>query len=197
MTIFMNDNGILKIQLDVDIQLKSIKRSFWKKLEREVNKTIEYLETSSDDQTNKLIKSIKLIPKINKPLSPLFSCKKGCSTCCEYSEIGISIIEAEYINKNIKHSFSFQRYPSISKEHNNPCPFLINNQCSIYDFRPLVCRTYHVFTDPINCKPGGLSFQYGSATNNPPFSHCFLSFIVNYFRQDNIVADIRDFFQKI
>jgi Fe-S-cluster containining protein len=32
-----------------------------------------------------------------------------------------------------------------------PCPFLENESCGIYDFRPSRCREYLVFTPPENC----------------------------------------------
>ena len=38
------------------------------------------------------------------------------------------------------------------KELNLPCPFLVENACSIYNIRPLVCREYMVTSPPDNCK---------------------------------------------
>lgn len=39
--------------------------------------------------------------------------------------------------------------------HNhNPCPFLVDNSCSIYEVRPFVCANYLSVTPPEWCQPG-------------------------------------------
>lgn len=42
-----------------------------------------------------------------------------------------------------------------------PCPFLINAQCSIYQVRPVVCRSHIVLTNPQECfdNPGRVGTQ--------------------------------------
>jgi Fe-S-cluster containining protein len=42
-----------------------------------------------------------------------------------------------------------------SSEYRNlqiPCPFLVDDSCSIYQSRPLICREYMVHSDPVFCK---------------------------------------------
>jgi Fe-S-cluster containining protein len=34
---------------------------------------------------------------------------------------------------------------------NCPCPFLEDNRCAVYDFRPIICREYSVTSDAKNC----------------------------------------------
>ena len=73
-------------------------------------------------------------------------CKKGCSFCCEKGDYPITQMELEYlmqgyialsdnekqiVQKNIK---------TIKK--GGACPFLINQECSIYQYRPIICRTH-------------------------------------------------------
>ena len=29
-----------------------------------------------------------------------------------------------------------------------PCPFLVNNKCSIYEYRPTVCRAFPILKNP-------------------------------------------------
>lgn len=41
-------------------------------------------------------------------------------------------------------------------EDHVPCPFLIENSCSIYDVRPLVCRSHIELDSSIHCKKDGL-----------------------------------------
>lgn len=43
---------------------------------------------------------------------------------------------------------------------NEACPLLIDNQCSIYEYRPVPCRMYHSLTSPILCvTPIGRTFN--------------------------------------
>jgi Fe-S-cluster containining protein len=39
------------------------------------------------------------------------------------------------------------------REMKLPCPFLVNNTCCIYDFRPLACQEYLVTGHPSKCLP--------------------------------------------
>lgn len=73
-------------------------------------------------------------------------CKIGCSHCCENGDYPLSQLELEYlmqgyikldndtkikVQKNIK---------SIQK--GCECPFLVEKKCSIYEFRPIICRVH-------------------------------------------------------
>ena len=71
-------------------------------------------------------------------------CRKGCSYCC-YIEISISSIEAEYIENKLR----IKQAPNLDRKEffGTPCPFLNNNACSIYKYRPFVCRRHHALFD--------------------------------------------------
>lgn len=71
-------------------------------------------------------------------------CKKGCNSCC-HQEIAVSDVEIEYILKNTK--AKLKKSPPLFTPTNHPCPFLISNQCSIYEFRPFVCRKHLSLTN--------------------------------------------------
>ena len=109
-------------------------------------------------------------------------CQKGCPFCCHQSVTVAafegSYIESFVLNKmpkhirrivkaNIKRWFSFfnantperqltkQDLPEVERRQaieGVPCPFLVNNVCSIYPVRPLVCRTYFVNDDVSLCQ---------------------------------------------
>ena len=109
-------------------------------------------------------------------------CQKGCAFCCHQSvtvaAIEGSYIESFVLNKmpkhvrrlvkdNVKRWFSFfnantperqltkQDLPPVERRQaleGVPCPFLVNNVCSIYPVRPLVCRTYFVNDDVSLCQ---------------------------------------------
>lgn len=83
------------------------------------------------------------------------ACAKGCSYCC-HSEIGLSQIEADYIAartgilaKRIRRQDSTSAGAAPWVDPNRPCPFLNHGACTIYGFRPMLCRT-HVNFDATN-----------------------------------------------
>lgn len=74
-------------------------------------------------------------------------CKEGCSKCC-YTDISIFKVESERIKewfnskdeevkKNLKLLWSSQNEPKA-------CTFLYEEKCSIYEVRPVICRTQGV-----------------------------------------------------
>lgn len=87
-----------------------------------------------------------------------YSCKRGCSFCCYY-EINLSDDEYQLIRS--KHGINVNELESIKKQNklswaqipykDRKCPFLINNECSIYEDRPLACRQHYVINLPQNC----------------------------------------------
>ena len=123
----------------------------------------------------------KFLNSVNEDLDKIFEhqkeyifCKKGCSYCCKQGDFPMSEIEYKYlmlgfdkfdeatkkeINKNIK---------KIKEQQNKDsyiCPFLINDICSVYEYRPFVCRTFGVLTE--------------DAKGNPTFPFC-ASLNLNY-----------------
>ncbi|MCK5073778.1 MAG: YkgJ family cysteine cluster protein [Bacteriovoracaceae bacterium] len=93
------------------------------------------------------------------------SCKRGCSFCC-HTQVSVTCDEAElFAEKVIKgHKIDFFRLYIQSQAGNNSekwyllpyemrkCVFLNDNdECSIYDDRPSVCRTNYVFSIPFSC----------------------------------------------
>lgn len=110
----------------------------------------------------------KFLESINGDINKIFEyqreylcCKKGCSHCCKRGDYPMSEIEFKYIMKG------FEKLDENTKEiikHNIQevkkgdtdsyiCPFLIENQCSIYEYRPIVCRTFGVLTEDSNGNP--------------------------------------------
>lgn len=91
---------------------------------------------------------------------PRMACRAGCAYCCyiRVSALPIEIVAiAEYVRKRFDER---QRADLVQRveEHNvatralapaerskalRPCPFLVENRCSIYEVRPLACRAHH------------------------------------------------------
>lgn len=71
-------------------------------------------------------------------------CKKGCSKCCQ-TDIGVFEIEADRI-RNWFYSLSLESQAELKNLWKMPvekgsCAFLNDNACTIYEARPLICRT--------------------------------------------------------
>lgn len=111
--------------------------------------------------------------------APFIKCKKGCSYCCKDGEYPMS--ELEYINlmfcyntlpNDIKGKINqnIDKLIEQNKQKFYECPFLIDNACSVYKARPLICRTF------------GLISYHESGKNKMPFC---IDLGLNY-------ADVRD-----
>jgi len=104
-------------------------------------------------------------------------CKMGCSYCC-YSMILISDVEFALVAKymlqyNITPHFGDLDYGTLTREQHmatpyekRKCPLLINNVCSIYPVRPLICRQANsISTDPKLCRKENLLNPIENQTN--------------------------------
>jgi Fe-S-cluster containining protein len=94
----------------------------------------------------------KLIEKVNQYEEKLLekyssdiACRMGCDSCCILESV--FPVEAYVIYESIR---SGEVKPEImSKNHPGKCVFLKQGSCSIYNVRPVICRThgYPVFID--------------------------------------------------
>lgn len=89
------------------------------------------------------------------------NCKVGCSDCCEKGDYPISELELNYImqgyialNNETKRSIQ-ENIKNIKK--GGACPFLVNKKCSIYTYRPIICRIH------------GLAYLYKNNTVKLPY----------------------------
>lgn len=101
--------------------------------------------------------------KLNKffeKQKPYISCKKGCGMCCKNAQFPFTQIEAAYLlsgAKNLSEELSEQVMANIRKiqqdkkefkgeTFNYDCPFLINNECCVYEYRGIICRSFGLLT---------------------------------------------------
>ena len=95
-----------------------------------------------------------------KNQAPYIFCNKGCARCCKKGIYPFSEIEFRYLMFGYKKLSSDLQYliknkilnlyeEKITSEGDNymyECPFLINNECSLYDYRGIICRTFGLMT---------------------------------------------------
>lgn len=93
--------------------------------------------------------------------SPYIFCKKGCAKCCKNAQFPISAVELKYllsgvvelddekqiqIEKNLK-AVTERKAKFKGKKFLYDCPFLIDDACSVYEHRGVVCRAFGLMTN--------------------------------------------------
>ena len=110
----------------------------------------------------KLRKEIDLLcDELGKIHNENLSCKNGCDLCC----MAISVFPVEFyaIHKEMGEKL---KSLSLPKQKNvEDCQFLKNHSCTIYPYRPIICRTH------------GLPLIYMNEEGSEwELSHCELNF---------------------
>ena len=93
----------------------------------------------------------KELAKMFEAQKPFIKCKEGCAYCCKEGEYPIS--ELEYINlmlcfndlpDEIKDKVNENIADLLEKERSKmyPCPFLVNDKCTVYKARAIIWRTF-------------------------------------------------------
>ena len=117
---------------------------------------------------------------------PYIRCKEGCAKCCQNAEFPFSQIEVSYLMMGISKldmetkNIIADNVKRIKEEKRNfkgegtflyDCPFLINDKCSVYEHRGIICRIF------------GLLYIGSNGRTQVPFC-CFQG--LNY---SNVLAD--------
>ena len=99
---------------------------------------------------------------IFKKQAPFIKCKEGCAYCCKEGEFPLS--ELEYINLMLFYTtlssekkgiinYQIQNLLNQKRQKLYTCPFLVDNSCSVYEARPLICRTFGLISYKDDGKP--------------------------------------------
>lgn len=120
------------------------------------------------------------------------ACQAGCSYCC-YFKIEVKPLEIIAIADHLKKTFPPEKIDAVVKKAkdniaefdqldysqqvstNQPCPFLLEDQCSIYNLRPTKCRNAHAM-DASLCQA---CFDNPADTSIPSSYHKQLHLAVN------------------
>lgn len=128
-------------------------------------------QTPANPNTNGLVRAAQRAPTVEQrvvwlrraasawalPMLQHAACATGCDHCCHIA-VTLSDIEARVIGKAIGRSVRVPDdaptivetengahvpgTPAPSAGYSDPCPFLQNHRCSIYEARPLACRAH-------------------------------------------------------
>lgn len=95
--------------------------------------------------------TLKTLDELAQPLweeyRPYTQCRKGCAGCCR-DGFKIRYLEARYLLLGLVEappevvSAIFNRLQDPSPEAKSQCPLLVDGACSLYEFRPALCRAY-------------------------------------------------------
>lgn len=119
---------------------------------------------SDATRTVKRRKLFQIIDAAHHALAPYTACRQGCSHCCN---IAVLITQdeartiAEYTGRtamslppmtlDIAEAMQ-QDKAGVTQYRGVPCPFLADDQCSVYVVRPAPCRQHHSLDDtPEQC----------------------------------------------
>ena len=92
--------------------------------------------------------------------SPFIFCQKGCAKCCKNAQFPYSATEMQYLlnglvtldikkQQKIEENFKLileKKKTFKGKKFLYDCPFLIDDVCSVYEYRGVLCRTFGLMT---------------------------------------------------
>lgn len=134
----------------------------------------------------------------NDVFAPKLECKKGCSHCCHVPVL-VTAVEAFYIQEKtgIEANIVKRKKEKCRVPDGSPCPFLKNDACSIYEYRPIACRTFGSFDGAEACAKGGEHFMI-NINSSDAFKECATQLAM---QSDELMkkkharySDIRDWF---
>lgn len=98
---------------------------------------------------------------VREEYRPVLQCREGCAYCCRKPGVLVTIPDLLRILSTVRARFDVSAMSALTvraKQYTSaiegrdfnaptdqsvPCPLLIDERCSVYDVRPLVCRGYN------------------------------------------------------
>lgn len=111
----------------------------------------------------------RIVHRLNEEIEKQIDCTK-CGNCCKTLRpcvtnkeietlIAIDKVSREYFNEHFTEQDDFE---DIKYLKNTPCKYLSNKKCSIYDLRPLDCKSYpHIRKKQFNSRTLSMMGNYG------------------------------------
>lgn len=116
-----------------------MEQSFPLKLIKKEDNLPKRIRKVRGDHFKKLTTLYRDVDEIFNHINKFTACSKGCSSCCH---IPVSISELEVLHIENQTGIKAKITSSSQNIHGQPCPFLRERACSIYEHRPLVCRKH-------------------------------------------------------
>lgn len=162
------------------------------------------LTQASSAARTKLPKLYALMEEFGDIRAPHVSCKAGCSACCRSIPVEISDLEARHIAAATGKACATLPPGRHGQRGflNTPCPFLVNEQCSIYEHRPYNCRSLAVVdTDALTCSTLNTELTVANDPRAVPVMMTKMTMFDALYRDltsrtSTVWADIRQFFPK-
>lgn len=135
------------------LKMKALLESHSWMMPEQIRQVLSRIARENASAKSKRRKMIAIANHVTTALEPYMACGPGCSACCHMNTM---IYEHEAIRlaevtgrKMVR--LAYRPLDQIALEgykfNGKPCPFLVENKCSVYDDRPLVCRTHHSLRD--------------------------------------------------
>jgi len=179
----------------IDVKANGLPR-IPKYLGKRANETAAAIAAHPGNDFDKLKLIYDYLDEYNDFVATFSVCKKGCNHCCKI-DVDVTKVEALYIERFTGKTMHRKR--KRSQGHRTACPLLgADETCSVYEYRPFNCRTFHALDDPDLCaKPGVNHLVYG-ASSSPQQVDCYaqMNEIRKALNQTGERKDIRDYFGK-
>lgn len=118
------------------------------------------------------------LEKFFEKQKPYIFCHKGCAKCCKNAEFPYSELEVQYLLAGYSQlppqtrQLILERINKLVEDKKNckdenfvyDCPFLIDDVCSVYQYRGIVCRTFGLIANA-NDKRSKIPFCYKEGLN--------------------------------
>ena len=140
-------------------QAKLLRKNPWMEA-GPITRELQQVQSEPTAIEEKRRKVIRIVDRMVKALRPHVACESGCSACCHMNTL-IYEHEAKRLAEVSGRRMATLPYRPLDvvlaegKKYNlQPCPFLVNSRCSVYEDRPLVCRVHHSLSDSaLDCNP--------------------------------------------
>jgi Fe-S-cluster containining protein len=91
--------------------------------------------------------TLPLIEAMHPPAKPI-ACKTGCTFCCRLPIVMTDVPTVFRLGFQVASGLPHETMVTVATSMNNadrPCIFLVDDACSVYADRPIVCRSYNAF----------------------------------------------------
>jgi uncharacterized protein len=153
------------------------------------------MRLTNSSAISKLTKIYALVDELGAAAKGFVACHNGCSSCC-HMNVTISAVEAkqiETVTGKRRAVLSSSQTHDTAEFSGQPCPFLRDASCSIYDVRPFACRKHVSFdTTSYWCHPERSHLRELPLIRFEGAEAAF--FEVTERNTKGIFGDIRDFF---